>query len=58
MSDPQKEINEEIEKILLSARDMEIVDNFVNRKGRYIGDMFLIPIKDLADIIRNLKRER
>jgi hypothetical protein len=44
----------DIKQIQKMVKDMETVDNFLKRKGRFVGDMVHISIKDLADIIREL----
>ena len=45
----------DIKEIQKKAKDMETVENFLKRKGRFVGDMVHISIKDLANIIRKGK---
>lgn len=40
------------DKLLQMVNDMETIEKFIGRKGRFVSDMFHISIKDLAKCIR------
>ena len=40
-------------KTLKMVDDMEVVEKFIGRKGRFVGDMVHIKISDLAKAIKN-----